>query len=251
MRRIAFLTLFVSALTVSLWAGKPAPPPPDTPVTATLRCAASGYLNPYTECPSSQSPDRIQGDAAGPYVGDPATGLGAFLATVINSPNNLRLNLSNNKGQTLGLAITIDLRSSSGTPACAAKKNCRRVAPYYFEIVTTDQSPFGDVVDVVDSAGTPLPNGLLSIPIDASANANMKVNFPDPFGRDLTWTLRFNPGSYPGSSYVTVTRTAANTWFVTASATSLGKLVVSPSGGVQGQTDEGLFSMPFQMTIEQ
>lgn len=244
MRTFTALTLSLLVVGASLRAAKPAQT--DTPVTVTLRCAVVGDRNPDASCPSSTSPDRIQGDPAGPYVGNATTGLGAFLTA---SGNDLALKLSDTRGQLLGLTISMDFRSPYGLAACISKKNCRRVAPYFFDVATTDQSPFGDLVNPVDASGVDLPNGLLSIPIGTSANANMKVNFPDPFGRTLTWTVRFNPVSYPGSSYVTVTRTADGAWVVEASATSLAKLVASPSGDTRNQTDEGLFYMPFRMTV--
>ena len=94
-----------------------------------------------------------------------------------------------------------------------------------------------------------LPNGLLDIPINTQSNARMRINFPDPYGRALLWTVRYNPKVYPGSTFVTVRRTSANSWIVTTSPSAIAKLVSWASHTVE--VDEGTFAMPFQFTVTQ
>ena len=135
--------------------------------------------------------------------------------------------------------------SVEGSAGCAARNNCRR----NFDQVTTFNTPYGSAVIPIDANGAVWPNGLIGMQAGAALNARMHINFPDPGGRSLIWTVRFNTRDYPGSGHVSVTRVDANTWTVEASAAQLAKLVASPSGGVQQQTDEGLFQMPFKLTI--
>jgi hypothetical protein len=146
--------------------------------------------------------------------------------------------------------LFLDFRDPANTPPCAATGSCRRSGAYYFDTVTTySTAPHHASVVAVDATGTDLRNGFLDVPIGATMNAKAKINFPDPFGRTLEWTVRFNPTGYPGSSYVLVTRVDANTWIVESSSSPIAKLVTSPDGGTRDQTDEGLFRMPFRFVV--
>ena len=142
--------------------------------------------------------------------------------------------------------------SVEGSAGCAARNNCRR----NFDQVTTLNTSYGSAVIPIDANGAVWPNGLLGMPPGSNLNARMHINFPDPNFRPLIWTVRFNTRDYPGSGHVSVTRVPRaggrirGRMEVEASdAAQLAKLVASPSGGVQQQTDEGLFQMPFRLTI--
>ena len=228
MRRfVAAAVLCLPLLSVAVSAGKP---PTATSVTATFRCPTTA------DC---VVPDRIAGDPARPYVGNLTTMLGAFL----NSANNFEFQLANSGNQQLFL----DFREPANTAPCAASGSCRRSGGYFFDMVTTySTAPAPAIVNPVDANGASLPNGFLDVPIGGTRNAKFKINFPDPAGRAMVWTVRFNPTEYPGSSYVSVTRIDANTWAVEATSAQLAKLVASPDGGIRKQTDEGAFAMPFR-----
>jgi hypothetical protein len=247
-RKTLVLTLCLSAFVTSVRAAKPVKPA-KTPDTATLHCPVD------PGCVMLTTPDRIQGDPVGPYVGNTTTGLGAFL----NESNDFLLSLSASGGQPLGQRLFLDFREPVSTPPCTAantlkgegrtEPSCRRVEPFYFDTVTAYESPFGDLVNPVNASGVDLENGLLDVVIGTTVQAKVKINFPDPYGRDLIWTVRFNPVNYPGSSYVSVTRTTGNIWIVESTSTTPAKLVAPPGGDTRDQTDEGLFLMPFLMTI--
>lgn len=231
MRSVA--SAVILSLGVFIVATSAAKPPTATPVTATYRCPTT------IDC---VVPDRIAGDPGGPYVGNLTTMLGAFL----NSEHDFDLRLSNGGNQLLFL----DFREPANTPPCVSTNTCRRAGAYFFDTVTTySTQPAPALVNPVDAAGTHLANGFLDVPIGATMNATAKINFPDPSGRALVWTVRFNPTLYPGSSYVSVTRIDANTWAVEANGSQVAKLVASPDGGTRKQTDEGSFAMPFRVTV--
>ncbi len=203
-----------------------------SPVTMAFRCVDT------VGCPSG---DRVQGDPVGPYVGDPTTLLGAFF----NPNHDLALRLDAPGGQYLFM----DFSAPTGEAACAATSSCRRVGAYAFTTVQTLNTMPESGVNPVDAADNPLPNGLLDIPINTQSNARMKINFPDPYGRPLLWTVRYNPKVYPGSTFVTVRRTSASSWIVTTSPRAIAKLVSWASHTVE--VDEGTFAMPFQFTVSQ
>jgi len=65
------------------------------------------------------------------------------------------------------------------------------------------------------------------------------------------WVLRFDPfdADCPPmrASFITVTRTAVDTWVIEAGADAIACLKRGEKGGVQ--TVHGLYHMPFQMTV--
>jgi hypothetical protein len=202
-----------------------------SPVTMAFRCEDN------VGCPSG---DRVQGDPSGPYVGNPTTSLGEFF----NANNDLALRLDTPGGQYL----FVDFSAATGAQGCAASGSCRRVGAYAFSVQTFNTIPHSGG-NPVGAADNPLPNGLLDIPISTQSNARMKINFPDPDGRALLWTVRYNPTVYPGSTFVTVRRTSASSWTVTTSPSPIAKLVSWASHSVE--VDEGTFAIPFQVTVTQ
>ena len=220
---IAFASLLAMP---TLFAAKK-PGPITYPVTATFRCPTGA------DCISPDRIDRLQGDAAGPYVGNLATNLGFFLFT----------NLSYRLDESVGRLLFMDFRQLVVSPACAQTSTCKRT----FDTLTI--STFDGLLNCVDAAGNPLPNGMLDIPPGGIGQARMKINFSDPAGRSLLWTIRFNPEVYPGSSHVRVTRSSdGNTWWIEATTADRARLVVANMHGNNVTTDEGTFVMPFRLT---
>jgi hypothetical protein len=114
----------------------------------------------------------------------------------------------------------------------------------------TDVSLPGSRTYPVDAAGADLPDGFMSIAVGQSAPARWYFNFADPYGRALLWTVRFDPALYPGSTFLTVTRTATNQWVVEATAGQVAQLVsATTTNGKSVKVNEGYYSMPFMITI--
>jgi hypothetical protein len=218
-------------LSVAASAAEGAPPSKSSnvPVTATFRCP----LGP--ECIGG---DKIQEDGGGAYTGattSPEEG------PYFDTGSNLYFPLQPG----LGRFISIDFSSPLGTPACAASSTCHK----NFGALFTDNSLPASITNPLDAAGTPLPNGFLSLAVGQSARARYKLNFADPSGRNLLWTVRFNSSMYPGSTELTVTRTATNTWVVEASASDVAELVSTTTSGRSVTVNEGYYAMPFKITV--
>ena len=210
------------------------------PVTAEFRC-------PLTlEC---LPPEGIQGDSLGTYRGTTENG----------SPTTPEGTASNNGSYMtegnlflfvlkpgLGRFVSFDFSRPTGAPPCAARGTCRKD----FTTAMTDDSRPGGRTYPVDAAGTDLPNGFMSVPVGGSARARFYINFADPSGRSLRWTVRFDPALYPGSTFLTVTRSAENVWTVEASPDAVAQLVSETiSTGKTVRTNEGYYNVPFRITI--
>jgi hypothetical protein len=143
-------------------------------------------------------------------------------------------------------ALLVDFRAPRNIPPCTSKGTCRK----NFSFAWITDIPYGGaLVRPLAPSGDPLTGGMRAIPVGAEVFANLKINFPDPSGRSLVWTVRFNPRDYPGSSPVRVTRSASSEWVAEAGDTEFANLVQSKDGSVRGQVGEGLYSMPFRLTI--
>ncbi len=220
-----------------------------TGATASFR----GNCAPVTSCTGTAS-DRILGDGS-VYTGNPTltTSFGAFLVTYSGSNYDdfyLRLDAT----QAPGPYVFLDFRDQVGAATCGS--SCRRSEAYDFGTVTVTTTLFQGLLvrPLVDATtGLAISGGFEGMSLGQTAQAGMLLNFPDPFNRKLVWTVRFNPTDYPGSSPVYVTRAGTNTWTIEAGPTNgapaWAELVASPSGSVQRQTDEGIFNMPFQITV--
>jgi hypothetical protein len=230
MRRIATaVILCVPVLSIVLSGAPPAAKSTNTPVTATFRCPQS---------PECLTADRIQADGLGPYTGaTTAPEEGPYL----DSLSDLYFPLQRG----LGRFVSIDFSAPLGTPPCTAGGTCRKT----FTSLFTDNSLPASITNPLDAAGTELPNGFLSIAVGQSARARYKLNFADPSGRSLLWTVRFNSSMYPGSTELTVTRTATNTWVVEANASDVAELVSTTTSGRSVTVNEGYYSMPFKITV--
>lgn len=209
------------------------------PVTAEFRC-------PFTvDC---QLTDAITGDAIGPYRG-----------TTPNGAPTTQEGQAENQGayftegglflfvlkSGFGRLASFDFSSPIGAPPCVSKNNCRK----NFISATTDVSLPGSRTYPVDAMGADLPNGFNSIAVGASARARMYLNFEDPSGRDILWTVRFDPTFYPSSGLLTVTRPAPNTWTIEATANDVAVLESANTSGKALKINEGYYRMPYKITV--
>lgn len=228
MNRLVVAVAIVPMLSMPLTAQKKGTASSYTPVTATFRCPLE------LDCPAT---DGIQGDTVGPYTG---TSLGDEGPT-LNAWGDLYFPL---KGG-LGRFVSLDFSSSLATPACAANATCRKD----FDAVTTDNSQPGSITNPIAADGTELSDGFRTIAVGQSVRARFKLNFNDPSGRALLWTVRFNSALYPGSTDVTVTRTGTNAWIVEAGADDVAELVSETTVRKAVRVSEGFYSMPFRLTV--
>ena len=223
------------------------------PASATFDC------NGVSGAPDPSCPQGLQGDGLD-YRGTAANLQGFFLRTW-SSPTyqEFYLNLLNTTRR-----VYADFSQPANTAPCAATNTCKRTFSYA-AIASTD--PGGAVIRPVNTsaanvpASGDLPGGLLSIRQGSSGFAGMKLNFADPRAvprrQAVVWTLRFNPAGFEGSCYLAVscpiTTTAGATcqrWVVESAASCpIAKLVQSPDGSVRGQVDEGLYLMPYRLTV--
>ncbi len=208
------------------------------PVTAEFRCPAD-----LATCPS---PDKIQGDGLGPYRGTTPEGSAttqegqaANMGGYFTEGNLFLFSLKS------GLGRSISFNFDSGTAPCTAGTKCRKD----FSYAVTDVSLPGGRTWPVDASGVDLPNGFMGISVGQTVNARILINFADPQGDPILWTVRFDPGLYPGSTYLTVTRTAENVWVIEANATHVAGLVSANTSGKIVKVNEGYYSMPFKITI--
>jgi hypothetical protein len=234
-RRVGLLTSLMCAMMLAGPADAqqtqkaPAKPTGPTPVIASFRCPLG---------PDCSGTDGIAGDGLPGYT--------ASLAGSSSVANSGDLYLELQPG--LGRFMSLDFAHVIGTPPCAAARTCRKT----FTTVFTDSVQPASVTNPVDAMDTELPNGLLSISVGQSVHARFKLNFADPSGRSLLWTIRFNPTMYPGSGYVTVTRASTTSWTIEASGSDVAELVaISTDRGKQVMTYEGYYSIPFMIWIKQ
>ncbi|AMY12609.1 hypothetical protein LuPra_05888 [Luteitalea pratensis] len=95
-----------------------------------------------------------------------------------------------------------------------------------------------------------MPNGFKSLMVGQTAPARSFINFADPSGRALNWTVRFDPRQAAGSTYLSVTRTGANEWIIEATAEMVASLSNYTTGsGKQVTTQEGTYRMPFRIRV--
>lgn len=207
----------------------PAKPLALAPVTAVFRCPDT------LDC---VAPDRIQADGLGPYRG---ASVAPEHGPYFDSTGNLYFPLQ----PALGRYVSLDFSTAVGTPQCAATATCRK----NFVALLTDDSRPASITNPLDAAGTSLPNGFSSIAVGQSARARYKLNFADPAGRSLLWTVRFNSAFYPGSTELTVTRLDANTWVVEATLSDVAELVSTTTSGKSVTVNEGYYAMPFKITV--
>lgn len=248
MRRVIFsataaVVVILAMATDRLLAAKPTNPGGGGntlyPVAAEFRCPVSG------ECFAA---DQIQGDFLGPYRGTtPAgsattqEGLASNMGGYFTEGNLFLFSLKAGLGRFISFAFTHPI----GTALCVASNTCRKT----FSSANTDVSLPGSRTYPVDAVGTDLPNGFMSIPVGQSARARLYLNFADPAGRAILWTVRFDPAMYPGSTHLTVTRTEINRWIIEAIESDIAELVSANTSGKTVKVNEGYYTMPFRITV--
>jgi len=207
----AAVVAFVVPLFVALVAARPV----NQKMTVTFRCPTTAA------CTAS---DRIQGD-----------GLGAFVVADSADPQWGANTLP-------GRTMFLDFTQPDGVPGCRSTNTCHMS----FSTITI---PADALLNPTDAADVELPNGLNDIPVGFTGYARLKINFPDPTGSGLIYTVRFNPTMYPGSTQVRVTRVATKEWVVEATAAERARLVTSDWKAHPTLTDEGVYVMPFSFRV--
>jgi hypothetical protein len=199
--------------------------PTSTLVNAVFRCNAT-----TAGCVTL---DAIQGDGA-PYT--QASG-----GAVLNSGGDFVLNLGSSPGPRY---LRLDFGTPDGDAPCLTSgPACRRT---FGQLVSSHTR---DVLVNPELNGVELSNGLLDIPVGVTRGGRLKVNFDDPAGQNVLWTVRFNP-EFPGSTLVPVTRQDANTWVIEATTEHRARLVSADMNTRKWVTaDEGLFVMPFRIVV--
>ena len=195
-----------------------------TPVLGAFRCVEPGGL---AGCPTG---DRVRGDSAiDPYAGQwPA------------SANPLTFEIGSGRF----LAVHPG-RPEAGSTIC----NPCLAAALYDQVMWTDRAQL--LIVVIDGSGNELVGGFSAIPVGESRFARGKINVWDPADDSALWVYRFNAVDYPGSSNLIVSRTSTTEWIVTTSAASSdrARLIYTRLQGKTFLNDEGLFSMPFALTV--
>ena len=199
------------------------------PVSADFRCpTGAGCLGL----------DRIQGDTLGTYRGTTPSGssttqegqaenMGGYFTERYLFLFSLKVGM--------GRYVSLAFDQPVDTPPCTSTQTCRK----NFVTAMTDVSLPGSRTYPVDALGADLPNGFMSIPVGQSAKARWYFNFADPSGRDLLWTVRFDPALYPGSTLLTVARTDASRWVISANDGDVAQLVSATTGGKAVKINEG------------
>jgi hypothetical protein len=87
--------------------------------------------------------------------------------------------------------------------------------------------------------------------INSSVSSNLGVNFGAAGGRGwFNWFIRFNPDVYSGTNSVQITRLSEDTWEIEAVYPAIAQLLSYPTKGKFVKTNEGLFHMPFKVTVK-
>jgi hypothetical protein len=212
------------------------------PVHAEFRC-------PLTlEC-STQ--DGIEGDTLGPYLGttengSPTAQEGTVWASQSYFTESGLFFFTVKTGR--GRFVSFNFSPPIGAVPCASNGSCRK----NFTAFSTDSTPHASRTYPVDALGTDLPNGFMSLPVGVPMRARFFMNFADPSGREILWTVRFDPNLFPGSTLLSVTRLAQGTWIIESSQSDISQLVSeTTSKGKTVKVNEGYYTMPFKITITQ
>lgn len=192
-----------------------------TPVTATFRDDLS-------------TPDRIVSDGLGPYVNG-ASRVKAYLQSGAHF-SDFVLNLTNTKGDR---RLTLDFRTCTSAPT-----DCSPPFPL--------ASLWHNTVMQTRAANLPL------IEVGNTVTGKLEVAFSaaDPLdGADNHWLLQFSAETEPlcpnGSDLIHITRTASDTWLITAGATTMACLTSRDVGGAgTTRSYRGNYQMPFQVIVK-
>ena len=208
---------------------------PPAPVAATALFRCPGELCPAAD-PTSMPPvltDAVTGDQYEMVYG-------AADGSQIDSAGEFALFLKPN-----GRSLWLDF--ANGPAPCAG---CRRT----FASIAIDAAYAGVFhSNVIDPAtGNEASLGLRSIPVGATWRSRLKVAFNtvSTSGQTIQWAVRFNPRDYYPSDHISVTRTATKQWVLLATSAERAMLV-SVCCRQKTYTNEGLYAMPFSVTVNE
>jgi hypothetical protein len=206
--------------------------PSSQPASAQFRC-------PGADCPQSDP------DADPPVISDMVmadlwdTAYEPLDGTRIDTYGEFALYM-----EATGRYVTLDF--SDGPAPCST---CRRT----FTTIAIDSSYNATLhTNVIDPAtGKEAADGLRSIPLGATwrARLNIAFNTTGPAGETIRWAVRFNPRDYYPSDHIWVTRTASDTWELYSTSAERAMLV-SVCCRQKGYTNEGLYVMPFRISLK-
>jgi len=206
--------------------------PTNQPATGLFRC-------PGAECPAPDATavpailtDAITGDQFSyPYSSTDGAS--------IDTAGEFALRLLAN-----GRFLFLDF--SNGSPTCGAA--CRR--DFASIAITADNLALWHTNVIDPATGGEATNGVLSIPVGATWRSRLKIAFDTvgPNGERIQWAVRFNPRDYYPSDHVSVLRTSASTWEIFATEAERAMLV-STCCRQKGNTNEGLYVMPFRIHV--
>jgi hypothetical protein len=242
--RVAGMALGIAVVALGATATLTAAPPKKTTWWSVSTTAACNLVAGNPACaPDSGGLTGIMGDG-GPYVGDTTTLVGSFIYEA-GGFADLKLLLSATVGPRRYLHF--DFTAPDGTAPCARTDTCKMTSTRLAVNETAfNSSSFRP--GTVDAKGTftPLPGGMFAMDYVSEYDVNMAFHF---YYNGVYFTLRFLPALHPGSCQLKGMRTGLKAWeFYTGSCDSAG-LVESKTGSTTRQVDEGLFHMPFKMTV--
>ena len=195
---------------------------------ASFRCAVSDPAPCPTPAQPNDVPDLITSDGSS-YIGsgDIVSGSGAFL----RSDGEFMLQLREGQNRFVNLDFRAGPNNNLGFPAAWTD---------VFQLNTRTINP--DTLQEVEGA-------LLAMPVPSTWFARINASWTDASG--VLYNIRFNPDNYPGSTYLSVTRDAPDTWSIEAKQGHVARILsFPPSRGKQlPPVDEGLYSLPFKLTF--
>jgi hypothetical protein len=203
--------------------------------TATFRCngAAVTSVNPISPC---QNGDTMAGDSLGPYVGGPTGGSNAADGAYIDSSGDLYLVVQHGSGRAVYFGFT--------APNPGDLRTFGSIWSFHLQ---------ASLCGAYDSANHTI--ALSSVPMNQTVNGWCDWNFFDTSNTADTylWTVRFDPVHYPGTNYVSVTRTGQAAWTIEADASTgaLAELIASTTSGRYVTSGEGFYQMPFSVSVTQ
>lgn len=230
--RAPLVLLVVSIASVVVFGQKGGKPKPQLlHATASFRC---GAIIPDWSCGPAGFvvADAIMGDG-GSYVGtgDLLSGSGALL----RDDGEAHFDVRAGSGRKIHLNFTEQVAAPSGTP----RKTFTNATLDAFHLHTNVVTPAGLVAD----------GGLRAIPLYQTWPSRIVAFWTDSYG--VTYTIRFNPEHYPGSTNVWITRDGDTAWTIEALHTDVGQLLstVEQKGKPSSPANEGFYSMPFKITL--
>jgi len=183
----------------------------DPVITQNVRAAAFTVGLPCTITMADRLDDAIVSDGQGPYI----DGVNGIECTVYQgSSDDVTFNFT------------------------AAGKKAVRYLQFDYTDKVSGTGPTGTLSDhsVMSSI-----QGIASIGVGSTVWST--GGFTTGIGR-----FAFNPTNWPGASLLSVTRTSAEDWVVTADA-GVNEIAVLSQSGKKGSVDVGHYRMPFQLAI--